>query len=170
MLQAFPLCMAKQAVWPIFQVSSGIMPSLVLLLTPTGLKEKNLYFVLTIWAFLALLFAKNSLKKKPESLSRLVFLKPVCKMDFKNIVIATPASHSFESWFWIFQFWALAILDIKSECSSHPYLGEWVRYWINVKLYLGALDLHLIPVTYDKYKLIKNVRRPNMLHFCAHEK
>lgn len=48
MLQAFPLWMAKQAVWPIFQVSSGIMPSLVLLLTPTGLKEKNLYFVLTI--------------------------------------------------------------------------------------------------------------------------
>ena len=65
MLQAFPLWTAKQAVWPIFQLSPGIMPSLVLLLTPVGLKEKILYIILMVWAFLALLFAKNGLEKEP---------------------------------------------------------------------------------------------------------
>lgn len=41
MLQAFPLRIVKQAVKPIFQVLSGPMPSLVLLLTPVELKGKR---------------------------------------------------------------------------------------------------------------------------------
>lgn len=55
MLQAFPLRIVKQAVKPIFQVLSGPMPSLVLLLTPVELKGKRkkkkhnlFYFILII--------------------------------------------------------------------------------------------------------------------------